>query len=1194
MESRRLEVAKPRETKASTFDEYSRPEFRQSLVRDSLTRYLGDLTAHESVTVGNGEVESHLEDLSRLFQCDPSDIVAAFFDALIQYSAQHPEQQDHLAELREVLFSFSPNITNYLSIDAMVHVGAAVTREPRLQRTLGSTINGELVCSLSFVGEAGFNETLDEFAEAAEHLPVGEVLDQLDYMQTVAVQAVAQGGWAEAGRARAELLMQTLVDVRSEPLVQLIAGTMEQRIVKERQDSTVGVVEFSGDPANARIRSTHRPESAPIHDQLRCDPPLQPRDTARRVAPQTVGVFDHAGILRSIGRLPEGTLPEAFPIAQSLLDSARTHATALADDPRYIVEGLHTARLCTAELASRLHEQLPEKQVGLHQRWDEVFALCDRVARIQEDLSRFRGEQYHHAETQNEAASREFVERMLEQLPWHDVFDFTSADVREVEQLLHDGFFEEAFTRVTRSIESVSLPARLRQQALEAEVQTIVDELTELRSVHTHSFQNAEAAVRTRARTVSKQEAVVLGAYRDAVSLLATHHAEIAPILLAEVEGVQRQRDAQATPVSLVDMEAFINDPAWNPLAQAVGEDLPLALRHLYRSEVQEAIAAQLGIRITEVPLRSQIAFLDFLSHADQQTYARLGHLLERMESAARQSFLSGFLAGAYDSAYCNQLLSTTEQVLERLPQEVHENFFTTLTTYGSAVDHMIDAARDLTKRQDIPEAVGQVAVVQRLGDVLSEIQRTLAISEDGQHALQQMREIVAELHGEDTGALLNRVMLKRIAYSLQEPKKNDRVTTVKEYADRLRGPADASVQEMHLKLLQRMGHLQPIPEIHWRVDRSLDEYRRRFGFSVIDFLKAHAVNGKKKVLLEFGPGNGLAKRERSAAAEVTDSYQDFAIADTLYYSLGEVCTRMLNAQELAAEIGEPLTPEDLRVLGDFLYKVTVIADGETGADHFAYDETIRRDIQHDVNALTRHYDRIQQKLAVADSVPTTISSRDRQGTVIYPYKVRLADQSTAVQKAIAALRHDMTKYLSPEAREGNLFSCIDAYPDGVLVGDFSNVQVLPADSIDVAFGVRSTVYKRGEEYVSFLQDVAQRLREDGIYIDDSFRDSDGFRYRFAEVAKALDDMDVAVPVHVILGPGFPGEDFRKNDVPLALVIGKQADHSAEIRGMLGKGFSIVPFSKLVKNTNYLQTLDAESAVAQEVSEYEQPQAAAT
>ncbi|MFA6215534.1 MAG: hypothetical protein WC768_03125 [Patescibacteria group bacterium] len=176
----------------------------------------------------------------------------------------------------------------------------------------------------------------------------------------------------------------------------------------------------------------------------------------------------------------------------------------------------------------------------------------------------------------------------------------------------------------------------------------------------------------------------------------------------------------------------------------------------------------------------------------------------------------------------------------------------------------------------------------------------------------------------------------------------------------------------------------------------------------------------------------------------------------------------------------------------------------------------------------------------------------------------------------------------------------IDTFPAGTMIGDFGQVKKIKPDQIDVALGVRSTVYLRNEEYVNFLTDISQALKTDGIYIDDNIRDNDGWYYRIGELNNFAElmaekrqrgEINYQVDISVILGPGFPGEDYRQDLVPLSLLITKNGTYDNIAAGHLGPGCKIVKLDKLVSDPDYLSSLD-KTGHTLAMAEYKLPEAA--
>ncbi|MFA6215533.1 MAG: hypothetical protein WC768_03120 [Patescibacteria group bacterium] len=205
------------------------------------------------------------------------------------------------------------------------------------------------------------------------------------------------------------------------------------------------------------------------------------------------------------------------------------------------------------------------------------------------------------------------------------------------------------------------------------------------------------------------------------------------------------------------------------------------------------------------------------------------------------------------------------------------------------------------------------------------------------------------------------------------------------------------------LRTLQRFDRLKPIPEIHWRVDRTSEEYNRRLGLNITDFLGDIAPSQGKKILLEFGPGSGMSKKQRFKAG-TGYKYDEFAMADCVYYPIEPVISQLIDFEKIENDLGIELPPEEKRALTEFIYKTIYIKAGQSGADQFEYDEETIAKISQDPNFIKNALIADGEKLAAADAIPQTISSRDATGRVIYPYKILSGQQSENWQKAKADL----------------------------------------------------------------------------------------------------------------------------------------------------------------------------------------------
>lgn len=249
--------------------------------------------------------------------------------------------------------------------------------------------------------------------------------------------------------------------------------------------------------------------------------------------------------------------------------------------------------------------------------------------------------------------------------------------------------------------------------------------------------------------------------------------------------------------------------------------------------------------------------------------------------------------------------------------------------------------------------------------------------------------------------------------------------------------------------------------------------------------------------------------------------------------------------------------------------------------DNFEYDTDMIDAINDDPNTLKTILAQLGDKLEGARGVvPETISTRDNKGTVRYPYKMS-AKEHPHLAKALEEFRKNPAAFFVNNLEALDVYDAIEAFPSGIMVGDFSDIEGMKDETIDKAIGVRSTVYLKGEQYISFLTTLGDKLNENGMYLADCVRDNDGWYYRLAELLefynklqerKAKGETDYDLHVYVIMGKGFPGEDFRQDRVPAALVITKEkdpqrynaVDYETKIKAALKDGSELVPLSHLI------------------------------
>ncbi len=108
--------------------------------------------------------------------------------------------------------------------------------------------------------------------------------------------------------------------------------------------------------------------------------------------------------------------------------------------------------------------------------------------------------------------------------------------------------------------------------------------------------------------------------------------------------------------------EDVVTDSKLNPFTKPEDENLPLLLQHLHRPEMRLKTEEDLDISLLEIPLRSQIHFLKYLSGQDNSGFERIRNVLHAKKEESTL-ILKCFLANAEDPRYSEALLTLAERL---------------------------------------------------------------------------------------------------------------------------------------------------------------------------------------------------------------------------------------------------------------------------------------------------------------------------------------------------------------------------------------------------------------------------------------------------------------------------------------------------------------------------------------------------
>lgn len=394
-------------------------------------------------------------------------------------------------------------------------------------------------------------------------------------------------------------------------------------------------------------------------------------------------------------------------------------------------------------------------------------------------------------------------------------------------------------------------------------------------------------------------------------------------------------------------------------------------------------------------------------------------------------------------------------------------------------------------------------------------------------HDTRQAIEYCRDLEKQATEATLALIYFREMI-GVGEKVNNDAPIHLEDYHKRQRALVELikspTIKILVIELLLRLQLLKPIPEIHWRVDRTTADCHRRLGLNV-----SKLITSSELQVLELGPGSGQAKADRQQAMAA----HEFALADHLYYSVEHYIEQVLDFDSIARSAAVTLSPTDKQRVAEIIYKLVYLAPGTEQDDELTYNQSTLSSLTRDPRSICKLVQTTLPRLATTTAVPSSISSRSATGAVRYPNKIILAEQSSAVQ----AVLHTLATQPGTWLKSGDPLTHLPLHPENILIGDLSMVERLAPQSVDITIGVRSSVYKRGQEWIDLGKAVARSLNKNGIWVDDSIRDNDGYRYRLEELKSLQTALaGVSISFGIIHGPGFPGEDANPI-VPLALVM---------------------------------------------------------
>jgi GNAT superfamily N-acetyltransferase len=774
---------------------------------------------------------STVTDERRYFTPEYRESIGIFMNELIDFveargeaPGEHPDLLDFMNQISQAGFSSSPNVAEGLGLSDQLILAARANSYPEVQSTIGSTLIGELTYNLAFAD--GF--TQDHLVGQLREHSTLTALNLIRQLETIGADAIANGSWAEPAAFRAQETIEAIAESHPSPLVGYASEVALSRLEGEWENPTLGVVQFSGDPSHSRLPAQYtRAQSAENEHwsnllNFEGEPHLT-RGLYLQLSSNAVGVYDHSGSPKGVGRLPSDLQAEiegreegvSFARLNTIYDEV---SSARSLTPEELV-GLVNDTERMVSIARRTGEDVQFVREGVV---GEISRTLPELRQLNEGLleetSQLREgvEEYCLRESENFMSTFEEVARAnLDGNP--EVATGFQNYLRDYKEALSEGHTDSAFSKAEQAAVMLKMQrqtlASLEDVDLES-IDRLISAGERVRESHiwAHNYQSAgDSWIESHpySATLSEDSRAQLAEleqlrtseqrqYVDYVSQYRLLAESLTPERVSAGhdelnQGLSRLYDAEMSDRPVVDVQGLhevATDQDLNPFKLPNKLEDRLLFQMLHQVETRAAIEADLGISLNEIPLREQIHFLRYLSGQDQQGFDRLRGALQKHPESANQ-MLRCFLANAEDVRYADRILDIAENLDPAQAQLVFGKYLEIADAAGGVRDliasesgvsateaQLIDTTRNLLHRAneilvDTAErttvfSVGLDNGVQRLdrvhGDLL--LQRTFLNEVAGRELTDRQSALATQVEtlvGGEVGAR-DRYLLREIA----------------------------------------------------------------------------------------------------------------------------------------------------------------------------------------------------------------------------------------------------------------------------------------------------------------------------------------------------------------------------------------------------------------------------------------------
>lgn len=573
---------------------------------------------------------------------------------------------DH--ELKRLFEGLPGSLANYLDPADFFEVALTASREPVLQHTVAASLLDQLVWKLPHIVNTVKQEILKKD-------PAGQ-LDSLQLLQTVGILSTPSRSTMEICLPAVQKVTEYVKEQARQPFVRICSEVVLQRIDKEKKDPNQGFIRYSDDKRSGRDGEISSTQDTELRDNTIFSEPLQKFEYPIRLSADYVGIVDQSGLLHKLGRLDVTPKKESLPIPITILDGLKS--LSRKSDGYFKIGLQRFARHFAFEIINNLEKfdkDFVEESRALFQvfpleKWQEYSEIEEKISEIELDHLRAVDRVKKAAEADNASASNAFVELVIARTRnvGGVINRLREMVIKAQSENDHDLAFSEAERIVgwmSHEKNATFFIEELAQAAKELEQQHILN----FRKVEDYDRSGRQAYVSNN-HDIFERRNVLLSELNANVGAVKNEVTAVLNALYNEVAN-------RAPHVTVKNIEQLTQEPTVMPFGGGgVTQDQIIFLQQMHNPQVRAYVERDLGIQLSEVPLRGQVQLLGYLLEQDGQTFEKIKATMLRPD-LDKISLVKSFFTGVADKDLLQALLHFAETaevpMINALLKRMHE-----------------------------------------------------------------------------------------------------------------------------------------------------------------------------------------------------------------------------------------------------------------------------------------------------------------------------------------------------------------------------------------------------------------------------------------------------------------------------------------------------------------------------------------